>query len=277
MKWFIFNLLLLAAATTAAHTAPSWEDGHPLYAAGAVVAADDTVAVAIGGVAAVDTAIQGASGVATAADTAQSPAATTNNAPDSTGMDSDTRYDRRIRRYRRHWAALIPTHTVVQYAGNMGLVSAGIGWEYGKRRQWETELLFGFLPKYNSSRAKMTMTLKENFVPWHLEFHRGFLLSPLSCGLYVNIVYGSEFWSRQPGRYPDKYYNFLSTKLRINAFVGQRIGVVIPHNRRKYVKSVTFFYELSTCDLYVRALFMDKDVKPTDITSLSLGLRLQLF
>ena len=65
--------------------------------------------------------------------------------------------------------------------------------------------------------------------------------------------------------------------LRINAFVRQRIGVVIPHNRRKYVKSVAFFYELSTCDLYVRAMFMDKDVKLTDITSLSPGLRLQLF
>lgn len=198
--------------------------------------------------------------------------------PDSVSKsDSLTRYDRRVGRYRRHWAALIPTHTVMQYAGNMGLLSAGIGWEYGKRQQWETELLFGFLPKYNSSRGKMTMTLKENYIPWHLTFKRWLRLDPLTCGLYCNTVFGPEFWAHQPKRYPEKYYNFLSTKLRLNVFMGQRIGVIIPHNRRKYVKNIMFFYEVSTCDLYIRAMFMDKTIKITDITSLSLGIRCQLF
>ena len=32
-----------------------------------------------------------------------------------------SRYDRRVHRYRRHWEALIPTHTKLQFAGNMGL------------------------------------------------------------------------------------------------------------------------------------------------------------
>lgn len=201
------------------------------------------------------------------------------NTGDLTGLETDTltNYDRRIKRYRRHWASLIPTHSVVQYAGNMGLISAGIGWEYGKRQQWETELLFGFLPKYNSRRSKLTMTLKENYIPWQLDFKHGILLEPFTCGLYFNTVFGSEFWARQPGRYPDKYYNFLSTKLRINVFMGQRIGVFIPHKRRKVVKNISLFYEVSTCDLYIRAMFMDKDTKITDITSLSLGIRCQLF
>ena len=32
----------------------------------------------------------------------------------------ENRYDRRVHRYRRHWEALIPTHTKIQFAGNMG-------------------------------------------------------------------------------------------------------------------------------------------------------------
>ncbi|MGN1263595.1 MAG: hypothetical protein ACI4TW_06115, partial [Prevotella sp.] len=36
-----------------------------------------------------------------------------------------TNYDRRIYRYRRLWNYLIPTQTIVQYAGNMGMISVG--------------------------------------------------------------------------------------------------------------------------------------------------------
>lgn len=77
-----------------------------------------------------------------------------------------TRYDRRIMRYRKHWDLLIPTSGIIQTCGNMGIISLGIGWEYGKRRQWETQLLFGYIPKFSSDDEKYTMTLKENFIPW---------------------------------------------------------------------------------------------------------------
>jgi len=188
----------------------------------------------------------------------------------------DSQYDRRVRRYRKHWEALIPTHTIIQYAGNMGLVSVGIGWDFGRHRQWETDLMFGFLPKFNSHRAKVTMTAKASFVPWNLYLRKGWMVEPLSCGLYMNTVFGSEFWERQPSRYPDKYYEFLSTKLRINVFIGQRVGVIVPRSRRKLVKSVTAFYEVSTCDLYLRSLVQGNGVRFWDILSLSLGLKFQM-
>ena len=57
------------------------------------------------------------------------------------------KYDKRVHRYRSAWEALIPTHTKIQYAGGMGLLSWGIGWDYGKRGQWETDLLLGFIPR----------------------------------------------------------------------------------------------------------------------------------
>ena len=77
----------------------------------------------------------------------------------------ETKYDKRIHRYRKHWENLIPTHLKLQYAGNMGAVSVGTGWDYGKRNQWETDVYLGFLPKNSSKRAKMTMTLKQNYMP----------------------------------------------------------------------------------------------------------------
>lgn len=198
--------------------------------------------------------------------------ATSKNAADSSAL---TGYERRVYRYRRMWNFLIPTQFITQYAGNMGMISMGVGWDYGNRRQYESNLLFGYLPRFDSNRAKLTMTIKQNFVPWRVPIGNDFNVEPLTCGIYFNTVFGHEFWGREPQRYPDKYYEFLSTKVRINIFAGQRFTAIVPRNRRKFVKSVTAFYEVSTCDLYLRAMVQDSKVSLWDIIGLSIGVKVQ--
>lgn len=185
-------------------------------------------------------------------------------------------YDKRVHRYRKRWEALIPTQSVVQFAGNMGFLSFGVGWSYGKRNQWETNQLIGFIPKYKSSRAKVTLTIKENYIPWSIYVGKGVQIEPLRTGLYLNAVFGSEFWNEQPSRYPNDYYEFLSTKFRLNIFAGQGVTKIVPMNHLRFVKSVTAFYELGTCDLYIRAKYQDHSVKFWDLMGLSLGLKFQL-
>lgn len=187
-----------------------------------------------------------------------------------------SRYDNRIHRYRRYWGALIPTQTVLQTCGNMGLFSFGVGWDYGKHRQWETQLLFGYIPKYDSNNAKMTMTLKQNYIPWSVTMGHGWAFEPLECGLYFNTVFGSDFWTKQPSKYGSGYYPF-STRIRPNIFVGERFTVDVPANRRKFVKSVTFFYELSTNDIYFMRFYRNGSAGFWDVFGLSLGIKTQLF
>lgn len=186
------------------------------------------------------------------------------------------KYDKRIHRYRGHWEKLIPTHTKVQFAGNMGLLSFGTGWDYGKKNQWETDVFLGFIPKYDSKRTKVTMTLKQNYMPWSLNLGRGFSTEPLTCGIYFNTVFGNEFWVHEPDRYPKGYYGF-SSKIRSYIFLGQRLTYDIDPQRRYTAKSITFFYELSTCDLYLISAATNSYLRPRDYLSLSFGLKLQLF
>jgi hypothetical protein len=235
---------------------------------------------------------------------------------------TESKYDLRVLHYRKHWAALIPTQFVIQNAGNMGVLSAGIGWNYGKRKaaikreesgacsdssereqarpsvkQWETDLLVGFIPKHQSTRAKVTFTLKENYIPWSINLgsivtkkdvalipadaptrslsRSHWSIEPLTASLYLNTVYGHEFWKSQPSRYPDKYYEFMSTKFRLNIALGQRVTVQIPTAKRKRAKSVSLFYEVSTCDLYIRSMFQTSGIPLKDILGLSLGVKLQ--
>ena len=187
-----------------------------------------------------------------------------------------SRYDNRIHRYRRYWGALIPTQTVLQTCGNMGLFSFGVGWDYGKHRQWETQVLFGYIPKYDSNNAKMTMTLKQNYIPWSVTMGHGWAFEPLECGLYFNTVFGSDFWTKQPSKYGSGYYPF-STRIRPNIFVGERFPVDVPENRRKFVKSDTFFYELSTNDIYFMRFYRNGSAGFWDVFGLSLGIKTQLF
>ena len=185
-----------------------------------------------------------------------------------------SRYDKRVHRYRKHWESLIPTHTKLQFAGNMGLLSLGTGWDYGKRNQWETDVLLGFIPKYSSKKAKVTMTLKQNYMPWSINIGKGFSTEPLACGLYVNTVFGNQFWVNEPDRYPKGYYGF-SSKVRFHVFMGQRLTYDIDPQRRFMAKSVTFFYEISTCDLYVISAVNNSYLRPRDYLSLSFGLKFQ--
>lgn len=192
-------------------------------------------------------------------------------------MVAESRYEKRLRRYRSVWDAMVPSHNVLQFCGNMGLFSVGVGWDYGKRKQWETQLLFGYIPKYDSYRPKITMTIKENFVPWRMDVRDGWLFfEPLECGLYLNTVFGHDFWTKQPTKYESGYYPF-STRLRPNVFLGERMKLEIPHQRRFFLKSITAFYELSTNDIYIMRLVHGGSPKFWDLFGLSLGLKFQFF
>lgn len=197
---------------------------------------------------------------------------TTGACPTDTVPDRLTRYERNTLRRVQRWNKLIPSYSKLQFAGGMGLVSVGTGWEYGKNRQWETDLLLGLIPKHSSKRAKVTLTLKQNFTPWRVPLRGRFALEPLSTGLYLNTVFGGEFWMKNPDRYPQGYYWF-STRMRIHIFVGQRIRFDIPEGRRWFLSAITAFYELSTCDLYVIQAVRNSYMKADDVLRLSFGLK----
>jgi len=177
--------------------------------------------------------------------------------------------------YRAGWGILIPEYAKLQYAGSMGFLSLGGGWDYGKRKQWETDLFIGFLPHYSTSKNKITFTLKQNYIPWKLDVGSKFIIEPLTTGLYLNTIWGRDFWVKELEKYPNSYYAF-SSKIRINVFVGQRITYKFKEDREIF-KSATFFYEVSTNDLYLLSAVNNSYLKPKDYLVLSLGLKVQMF
>ena len=187
-------------------------------------------------------------------------------------------YETSVEKYHERWGRLIPRFAKFQYAGSMGLASVGTGWIYGKKEQWETDFIIGYVPKYTTTRAKMSVTLKENYIPWHLQTrNQNIFIEPLTCGLYINTILDNDFWVKEPCKYHSPYYNF-STKVRLNIYIGQRVTYEINPDKRHHFKSVSAFYEISSNELYIVSAFGNrKYLQPTDYLHLSFGVKIQWF
>ena len=186
-----------------------------------------------------------------------------------------TKYEKKRSQRIGHWLKLIPNQFTLQYAGSIGMLSAGPGWHYGKKEHWETDILFGFLPRYHSEKGKFTFTVKERYVPWHCRFSNRWTLQPLTAGVAFNTLSGDDFWRNLPDKYPHNYYWF-STKLRTLLFLGQRIRYDIPDQYRRYHSSITAYYEISTCDFYALSKYSNREYPWSKVLSLAFGIRWEM-
>lgn len=187
---------------------------------------------------------------------------------------SQNRHERKLQQYKKGWEKLIPRYQKIQYAGSMGLISIGVGWDYGKSKQWETDLFLGYLPRFDGSSGHATITLKENYIPWQINLAKSerWKAEPFTASLYINKIFGDEFWSREPDKYPDGYYG-LATNLRFNLAFGQRVRFKVKPIGLS--EQLTLFYEFGTNDLYIISYFTNKYLHFSDIFNLSLGIKFQ--
>ena len=173
---------------------------------------------------------------------------------------------------RRH--PLIPRSGVIQYAGSIGFISVGAEWEYGKREQWATTLMIGYIPKRHSNRPKAAITLKQTYSPWNIVINGNINLRPLNCGLFLNTIYSHKFWTKEPGKYPEGYYQ-ISTRVRPHIFIGQEIEFKAKKLKDKFIKSISLYYEFNSCDIYLCSYFPNmKYLSPADIFALGIGMKL---
>lgn len=193
----------------------------------------------------------------------------------TTPIEKLSRYDKNRQRLMKRWKRLIPTQASLQYAGSIGLMSVGWGWHYGKGQHWETDMLIGVVPRYHTEKFHTTFTIKQRYVPWHCMVSHRWTIEPLTAGVFFNTISGDDFWRSLPDKYPKHYYGF-STKVRANIFLGQRLRYNIPRSKRLAHQAVSFYYELSSCDLYIVSKATNKAYPWQETLSLALGLRWEM-
>lgn len=210
-----------------------------------------------------------------------------------------TPHEQRVENAKEHWEKLIPTISTLQYAGDIGLVSMGFGWDYGKREQWETSIHVGFLPKYHTDQWNLTFTIRENYIPWsiglgprrwsdltgksssgkRLDWNRRAFASfePVYGSFFVNTIFDDEFWVHEPKKYNGGNYYRFSSKIRCHFGIGSRISFNIPQARRKHFDKLSYYYLLSTYDLAVISAIPNEKITLSDILCLGIGIQYKFF
>lgn len=186
------------------------------------------------------------------------------------------RYEKRAEKFMSFWHSLTPRRVVTQYAGGIGLFSAGLGWMYGKNNSWETDFLLGYVPPYTTGRGKLTITARETYVPFDIKVYGDVNFQPLAVAMYFNVITGHEFWMSEPVRYPHKYYGF-SSGMRAGISIGQRLRLHIPEAKRRIFREVIIYYDFNTCDLDIASFSTNRYVSLWDIINISLGLKWTVF
>lgn len=167
-----------------------------------------------------------------------------------------------------------PSSYLTQVAGGVGLVSVGAGWDYGKNDRWATDVLIGFVPKYDTDRAKITFTVRQGLTPWSLRLNQSFEYQPLRTGLYLSTTAGNQFWFENPDKYPGNYYTF-STKLRSYIYVGQSFSYTLPRHFGKF-RLVDFYYDVHASDMMVISRIQNRTLAGFDYMGLALGLKFRM-
>jgi len=162
---------------------------------------------------------------------------------------------------------LIPDSFVNQFAGYIGFLSAGVGYEINSIVQ--AELLYGFVPSSIAGIDIHLITARTIISPFNLTVVPGYFFYPLSFGLFMNYAIGEQYHIKWPEKYPERYY-------RPNAvFTGESIGVRLKKMYNgEIIKGFEFYIDIVTMTVFLYDYLINEEIKSKDIISLALGTRI---
>lgn len=165
---------------------------------------------------------------------------------------------------RRH--ALLPDQARVQFAGAIGVLSAGAGYAFAGRRL-EVDALVGWVPASIADTTLVSLTGKLTFVPWIVRLERGWRLRPVTAALAVTYTFGDRFHLLPPDRYPSDYLP-LPTAVRASLALGGTIGRPVWR-----LRELALSVELVAVDVPLVYWLTNDAVDASDVISLALGVR----
>ena len=166
-----------------------------------------------------------------------------------------------------------PDHIKVQYAGGLGFISVGAGYNT-KNQKLEGDLYYGYLPKSIGGVSIHSLSGKVTWIPIHSVSIKKYQVEPLMTGLIVNYSFGKQYFSFDPPNYPYRYYSF-PTAIHSALFLGSRIGYNFP--AQSYVKRISLYYEILSFDREIISFVSNtKSLKITDIVTLALGVKINI-
>lgn len=165
---------------------------------------------------------------------------------------------------------LMPNQLKTQFAGNIGVVSAGFGKEFLNGRL-NSSLIVGYVPEIIGNTEIITFSQKNTFRGHNFRNSKLNQFYP-TVGFSINIESGNNSFLTLPDHYPNDYYS--TNALTFGLFTGLTYQGKVRDD--SWLERIEYFAEVGTLGMYVYyAIESNKYINP-DIFSLAIGVNFNL-
>lgn len=166
----------------------------------------------------------------------------------------------------------LPQYVPVQFAGNIGFLSTGLGYT-SNHDNYHLNLLYGYVPASVAKRDIHIITAKNIFPITRYPFRNNQIIIPY-LGVGVTVEIGGNSFFRMPSNFPEGYYDF-PKNVHVIAYGGAKLQYLLPENAR-LLRGMEFYGEAGTIDLYVWYKGISRQIKFNQILSLAFGVNFLL-
>jgi hypothetical protein len=169
----------------------------------------------------------------------------------------------------RHWTH--PDYLQLQYAGSVGYISGGLGYDIFKERG-RMSVHFGHVPASKGGSLNI-FSGKLMYVPAVYPVSERIAINPFDFGVMISYHLGSDFRSRWPDhRYPENYYWWqTSFRFHLNA----QPSVTVRIRDHTTFKTLTGYLDINSNELYLVSFFQNlRSIPAYKILKLGVGVRL---
>jgi len=164
---------------------------------------------------------------------------------------------------------IIPDYIKVQFAGNIGFLSTGVGYVLFDGLLY-SDFIYGYVPKFTGNNEIHLLTKKNSFFVYTKKIKKIKISSIL--GFALTYETGKNSFVFLDDKYPKDYY-------KSNAFHFLFFGGISVHKRitgKSKITGFDFIAELGTVDVYLWYKVQSREIKLYDIFSLALGINIHI-
>lgn len=166
-------------------------------------------------------------------------------------------------------STLLPKHYVIQYAGNLGLLSTGFGNKIINDKIF-AGLMYGYLPKSENDVEAHTLAIKLGYIFWERNIKSSYRYA-FYIGTGIAYTITKNTFVELPTQYPDGYYK--PNAIHLLPFVGLQFGIKINNQQDKYFG---LYLELGSSDDYLFNYLFKNSRYKNSLLNVALGFVLDL-
>jgi hypothetical protein len=166
----------------------------------------------------------------------------------------------------------VPAYVPLQFAGNIGLVSSGVGW-IPKNGIYRVAMMYGYVPESVAKYSAIHIATLKNSFDFHRFRGRNEDAWVAYLGLGITLETGGISFLMLPSNYPPGSY--FPKAVHLVPFAGVRYDRPLKNSAR-WLKGISPYIEAGTVDAFIWYKARSESVAVTQVFSAALGINFML-